>query len=79
MSTYAQLTDLCKGLDRAKPLHVVAEARSPLLENFTSRLHDQAEQPVMPLTYDILPTEEMSAGFIAQCAMQPKLSIIIKV
>jgi hypothetical protein len=80
MSTFAQMTDLCKGMDRAKPLHIVAEARGPLLENFTDRLHGRkGTQTAHLLTSDILPTEEMGAGFIAQCAMQPKLSVIIKV
>lgn len=31
------------------------------------------------LTADVLPTEEMAAGFMAQCAMQPQLAAILHV
>ena len=80
MSTFAQMTDLCRTMGRKQPLHIVAEARGPLLENFTHKLHDrQSRQSSRVLSSDILPTEEMAAGFIAQCAMQPQLSTITKV
>ena len=84
MSTFAQMSDLCAMMDRRRPLHIVAEARGPLLEDFTERLQQRRASLAdgvqdKYLTSDILPTEEMSAGFMAQCGMQPKLSYILKV
>ena len=85
MSTIAQMSDLCAVMKRAKPLHVVAEARGPLLEDFTNRLQQRRASLASNsihhklVTSDVLPTEELAAGFMAQCGMQPKLSVILKV
>jgi hypothetical protein len=81
MSTFAQMSDLCSTMERSRPLHIVAEARGPLLEDFTEKIHDLRSHDARSklVTSDVLPTEEMTAGFMAQCAMQPQLSSILKV
>lgn len=91
MSTFAQLADLCAATPRKRGLHVVAEARGPLLDTFTTRLQRcggatdskwavvRRALPGRALTSDILPTEELAAGFIAQCGMQPVLAHVVKV
>lgn len=53
---------------RSKPLHVVADSRGSMLEEFVDRLHIRrtkgSQAPdTMLLTTDILPTERLSAGF----------------
>jgi hypothetical protein len=83
MSTFAQMSDLCALMGRTEPLHIVAEARGALLEDFTTRLSQRRASLAAPgqgklVTSDILPTEELSAGFMAQCGMQPQLSYILK-
>ena len=91
MSTFAQMADLCAATPRRRALHVVAEARGPLLDTFTARLQRRggttdskwslvrARLPGRALTSDILPMEELAAGFIAQCGMQPVLAHVVKV
>lgn len=79
----AQLSDLMTTSPRRQPLHVVAEARGPLLEEFTDRLkalqkRKSATEHWQLLTTDILPTEQLLAGVIAQCGMQPELSNVLK-
>ena len=84
MSAVAQLSDLCASAKRTMPLHIVAKARGPLLEKFTTRLQRRRaslagrDSPVI-LSTDILPMEELDGGFIAQCSMQPKLASVVKV
>ena len=81
MSTFAQMADLCPSINRSKPLHIVAEARGPLLEGFTEKIQDlraRAAKDTRLVTSDVLPTEEMAAGFMAQCGIQPQLSVILK-
>ena len=80
------MLDLCAGARRARPLHIVAEARGPALEGFTRQLCRQRATAAGPaagskgavarrlVTWDILATEELAAGFISQCAVEPKLS-----
>jgi hypothetical protein len=92
MSTFAQMADLCASNPRKRALHVAAEARGPLLDTFTSRLQRRAAVGASEsawaavrtsvrgraLTSDILPTEELAAGFLAQCGMQPTLAQVAK-
>lgn len=79
----AQLSDLMTASPRRQPLHVVAEARGPLLEEFADRLkalqkRKSATEHWQLLTTDVLPTEQLVAGVIAQCGMQPELSGVLK-
>lgn len=77
----AQAADLMAPLHRAKPLHVVADSRGPLLHEFVERLHvlrartsDPQRQRVL-LTTDILPTEDLTAGVPTDSALQGPPSI----
>ena len=82
MSTFAQMADLCPSGHREKPLHIVAEARGPLLEGFIQKIRDMGirhPEKQRFVTADVLPTEDMAAGFMAQCGMDPQLSPILKV
>lgn len=79
----AQLSDLMTTSSRRRPLHVVAEARGPLLEEFADRLkalqkRRSSTEHWQLLTTDVLPTEQLVAGVIAQCGMQPELCNILK-
>lgn len=83
LCSIAQLSDLVTTSDRKQPLHVVAEGRGPLLEEFADRLkalqqRKSATEQRQLLTTDILPTEQLVAGVIAQCGMQPELSNVLK-
>ena len=69
LTSVAQVADLMAPLKRSKPLHVVADSRRGMLEEFADRLHmlraagAAADEPgKMLLTTDILPTETLSAG-----------------
>lgn len=80
----AQLSDLMTTSPRRQPLHVVAEARGPLLEEFSERLKSlqkrrSATEHWQLLTTDVLPTEELVAGVIAQSGMQPEVSNVLRV
>lgn len=68
LTSVAQAADIMAPLQRAKPLHVVADSRGPLLHEFVERLHvlraatsDLQHERVL-LTTDILPTEDLTAG-----------------
>ena len=50
LSTFAQMTDLCLDKDAAKPVHVVAEARGPLLEGFADKIQVCPLSPLSPLS-----------------------------
>lgn len=81
LCSVAQLSDLVATSPRKTALHVVAEARGPLLKEFADRL--KALQKTTSgnrqlLTTDMLPTEQLVAGVIAQCGMQPELSGVLK-
>eukprot|EP00892_Ulva_mutabilis_P008060 jgi/Ulvmu1/5626/UM023_0165.1 len=83
LCSVAQLSDLVATCARRRPLHVVAEARGPLLGEFADRLQAlQKRQSVSEdwqlLTTDVLPTEQLVAGVVAQCGMQPELSTVLK-
>lgn len=83
LCSVAQLSDLMAASTRRKPLHVVAEARGPLLEEFADRLkalqkRKSATEHRQLLTTDVLPTEQLVAGVIAQCGMQPELCNVLK-
>eukprot|EP00892_Ulva_mutabilis_P008063 jgi/Ulvmu1/5629/UM023_0168.1 len=84
LCSMAQLSDLMTTSPRRQPLHVVAEARGPLLEEFAERLkmlqkRRSATEHWQLLTTDVLPTEELVAGVIAQSGMQPEVSGVLKV
>jgi hypothetical protein len=67
LTSVAQAADLMAPVQRAKPLHIVAESRGPLLEEFADRLHilraqgSTTDQGTL-LTTDVLPTEDLCAG-----------------
>lgn len=83
LCSMAQLSDMMTTSPRRQPLHVVAEARGPLLEELADRLTTIQKRRASAdhwrlLTTDVLPTEELVAGVIAQCGIQPELSGILK-
>lgn len=88
LTSVAQVTDIIAPVKRTKPLHVVADSRGFMLEQFADRLHmlrAQASLDASPdarggmlLTTDILPTETLSAGTHPQVvAIPPGVSAII--
>lgn len=68
LTSVAQVADIMVPVKRTKPLHVVADSRGSMNEQFVDRLHAlraasaSLESNKMLLTTDILPTERMSAG-----------------
>lgn len=84
LSSITQLSDICSDLpERTEPLHVVASARGPLLENFAEHLQAVTARRsdasgVRLLTTDIMQTDALVAGILTQCAVQPKLAPVLK-
>eukprot|EP01025_Chloroclados_australasicus_P028936 TRINITY_DN2872_c0_g1_i1.p1 TRINITY_DN2872_c0_g1~~TRINITY_DN2872_c0_g1_i1.p1 ORF type:complete len:296 (+),score=44.91 TRINITY_DN2872_c0_g1_i1:95-889(+) len=85
LSYIARLAEGVRGMTQREnrtPLHVVASSRGALLEGFADKLSDLESynrSSGMPyITTGILARDEMKAGYMAQCGIQPQLQPVLQ-